>query len=316
LTDAIRIGDLHKSFGEKQAVRGMDLVVPRGSLHGFIGPNGAGKTTTIRMLMSIIFPDRGELSILGKPSAIESKDQIGYLPEERGVYKKMKVLAFIKYIAKLKGVGDSAVHKRAMGWLERVGLADVAQKKCEELSKGMQQKIQFVASVIHEPELLILDEPFSGLDPVNMRLLRDLIREINESGTTIIFSTHVMTQAEQLCDNIVMIHNGVKVLDDTLDVIRSRFDPRALLFEPMKSSVDAHDFTVLSGIESAVHSDNGWEIRLADGFTPAEAIATLSSQIDAVRVEVKRPSLEDIFVQIVEDDFDTGELAESTGAAS
>ncbi len=294
----------------------MDLVVPRGSLHGFIGPNGAGKTTTIRMIMSIIFPDRGELSVLGKPSAIDSKDKIGYLPEERGVYKKMKVLAFIKYIAKLKGVSDSAVHKRAMGWLERVGLSDVAQKKCEELSKGMQQKVQFVASVIHEPELLILDEPFSGLDPVNMRLLRDLIREISDSGTTIIFSTHVMTQAEQLCDNIVMIHNGQKVLDDPLDQIRSRFDPRALLFEPRDSTVDAQRFLAVQGIESADRTDAGWEIRLTDGLEPSEAISKLSSQIDAVRVEVKRPSLEDIFVQIVEDDFDAGELAETMGAAS
>ncbi|PHQ79336.1 MAG: hypothetical protein COB69_08165 [Phycisphaera sp.] len=315
MDDAIRIGDLHKSFGEKLAVRGMDLVVPRGSLHGFIGPNGAGKTTTIRMIMSIIFPDRGDLSVLGKPSAIQSKDQIGYLPEERGLYKKMKVLAFIKYMARLKGVSDSTVHKRAMTWLERVGLADIAQKKCEELSKGMQQKIQFVASVIHEPELLILDEPFSGLDPVNMRLLRDLIREINESGTTIIFSTHVMTQAEQLCDNIVMIHNGVKVLDDPLDVIRSRFDPRSILFEPVDGAVDSHRLLGVEGVASADKTDEGWEIRLDDGLSPAEAIARLSGAIEATRVEVKRPSLEDIFIQIVEDDIVAGELAESMGAA-
>lgn len=316
MTDAIRIVDLHKSFGEKQAVQGMDLSVPRGSLHGFIGPNGAGKTTTIRMIMSIIFPDRGELSVLGKKSAVESKDQIGYLPEERGVYKKMKVLPFISYMAKLKGVSDSNLDKKVKDWLERVGLSDVAQKKCEELSKGMQQKVQFIASVIHEPELLILDEPFSGLDPVNMRLLRDLIREINESGTTIIFSTHVMAQAEQLCDNIVMIHKGMKVLDDPLESIRSRFDPKALLFEPMDRSVNESTLLAIDGVAHAKREGDSWEVQLDDGLAPADAIARLSSQIQAMRVEVKRPSLEDIFIEIVEDDFTTGELAESLGAAS
>ncbi|GAB5495558.1 MAG: ATP-binding cassette domain-containing protein [Phycisphaerales bacterium] len=316
MTDAIRIADLHKSFGDKRAVQGMDLVVPEGSLHGFIGPNGAGKTTTIRMIMSIIFPDTGELSVLGKKSAVESKDRIGYLPEERGVYKKMKVLPFIKYMAKLKGVTDSGLDKKAKQWLERVGLSDVSQKKCEELSKGMQQKVQFIASVIHEPELLILDEPFSGLDPVNMRLLRDLIREINEKGTTIIFSTHVMAQAEQLCDNIVMIHKGEKVLDDPLDAIRSRFDPRALLFEPMDRSISEQDLIAIEGVTHAEQEGDSWAIQLEDGLAPADAIAKLASQIQAMRVEVKRPSLEDIFVEIVEDDFTTGELAESLGAAS
>ena len=302
LTDAIRISDLHKSFGEKQAVRGMELVVPAGSLHGFIGPNGAGKTTTIRMIMSIIFPDRGELSVLGKKSAIESKDRIGYLHEERGVYKKMKVLPFIKYMAKLKGVTDQGLHMRATDWLERVGLGEVAAKKCEELSKGMQQKVQFIASVIHKPELLILDEPFSGLDPVNMRLLRDLIREINDSGTTIIFSTHVMAQAEQLCDNIVMIHNGQKVLDDPLDRIRSRFDPKALLLEPMDRNLNEAQLTSIAGVELANRVDTGWEIVLEDGLAPSEAIARIASQIETARIEVKRPSLEDIFIQIVQDD--------------
>lgn len=302
LTDAIRIVGLDKSFGEKRAVRGMDLAVPRGSLHGFIGPNGAGKTTTIRMIMSIIFPDRGELAVLGKRSAIESKDRIGYLPEERGVYKKMKVLAFIKYMARLKGVADSELHSQTMGWLEKVGLSDVAEKKCEELSKGMQQKVQFIAAVIHKPELLILDEPFSGLDPVNMRLLRDLIREINDSGTTIIFSTHVMAQAEQLCDNIVMIHNGQKVLDDPLDKIRSRFDPKALLLEPMDRGIDSARLMGIAGVEGAHLTDAGWEIVLEDGLTPSEAIARIAGQIETARIEVKRPSLEDIFIEIVQDD--------------
>ncbi len=314
LDDAIRISGLNKSFGEKQAVRGMDLVVPRGSLHGFIGPNGAGKTTTIRMIMSIIFPDRGELAVLGKKSAIQSKDQIGYLPEERGIYKKMKVLAFLKYMAKLKGVQEQGLHQRATGWLEKVGLGDVAGKKCEELSKGMQQKVQFIAAVIHKPELLILDEPFSGLDPVNMRLLRDLIREINDAGTTIIFSTHVMAQAEELCDNIVMIHNGQKVLDDPLGKIRSRFDPKALLLEPMERSFDESRLTSIAGVAHAHLTDSGWEIVLEDGLAPSEAIARIAGQIETAKIEIKRPSLEDIFIEIVQDDsyvpqFESQEVA-------
>ncbi len=297
-------------------MQGLDLVVPAGSLHGFIGPNGAGKTTTIRMIMSIIFPDSGELSVLGKKSAVESKDQIGYLPEERGVYKKMKVLTFIKYMAKLKGVDEQGLHQRAMQWLDRVGLIDVAGKKCEELSKGMQQKVQFIASVIHEPELLILDEPFSGLDPVNMRLLRDLIREINAGGTTIIFSTHVMAQAEQLCDNIVMIHKGEKVLDDPLDAIRSRFDPRAVLFEPMDRATTADQLTAVPGVAHAVREGDAWDLVLEEGVQPSEAIARLATQIDALRAEVKRPTLEDIFVQIVDEDFAAGELSQEAEVVS
>jgi ABC-2 type transport system ATP-binding protein len=184
---------VRKAFGPKVAVEGMDLEVREGSLHGFIGPNGAGKSTTIRMIMSILFPDAGELSVLGRRSAVESKDRIGYLPEERGVYRKMKVGSFLQHIGRLKGLDAGGSLRRSVDdWLERVGLPDVAKKKCEELSKGMQQKVQFISCVLHEPDLIILDEPFSGLDPVNMRLIRDLIREQHEAGRTVIFSTHVM----------------------------------------------------------------------------------------------------------------------------
>ena len=317
MSDAILIRDLHKSFGEKIAVQALDLCVPRGSLHGFIGPNGAGKTTSIRMVMSIIFPDRGELSVLGRPSAVESKDKIGYLPEERGVYKKMKVLAFLKYMARLKGVPASQLHTRASQWLERVELGEVAGKKCEELSKGMQQKIQFVAAVIHEPELLILDEPFSGLDPVNMRLLRDLIRELNTGGTTIIFSTHVMAQAEQLCDNIVMINHGRKVLDDPLETIRNRFDPNVIVFEPADESTSADQITSLGCVHVAEQVTDAWELTLAEGCQPSRAIAEISSCIPATRIEVKKPSLEDIFIQIVEsDDVESEETVTEPAGAS
>ena len=232
MPDAIVIKGVTKTFGPKVAVQSLDLVVPTGSLCGFIGPNGAGKTTTIRMIMSIIFPDSGEISVLGRPSAIESKDRIGYLPEERGVYRKMRVLPFLTYMAQLKGLDRAPARKKAREWLGRVDLGDVGKKKCEELSKGMQQKVQFISAVIHEPDLLILDEVFSGLDPMNRRLMRDLMNEQSQAGRTIVFSTHAMYEAEQLCDRVFMIHRGVKVLDDTLDGIRARFDPKTIVVEP------------------------------------------------------------------------------------
>lgn len=306
--NAIEIRGVRKTFGEKVAVSDLDLVVPRGSLLGFIGPNGAGKTTTIRMIMSIIFPDRGELSVLGKKSAVESKDRIGYLPEERGVYKKMKVGAFLKYIAHLKGVPSAGMDRRVVDWLERVQLPGVTNKKCEELSKGMQQKVQFIASVIHEPELVILDEPFSGLDPVNMRLLRDLIRELHDGGTTIIFSTHVMAQAESLCDRIVMIHRGQKMLDDPLGLIRQRFDPAALRFEPLDDSVSQDEIVSLPGVEQAMRVEGHWELTLAHGLDPAGSIPLIAGAMPTARIEVKRPTLEDVFVQIVEGDVSRAAL--------
>jgi ABC-2 type transport system ATP-binding protein len=217
---AVLLKGVTKTFGGTTAVDRLDLVVPRGAVYGFIGPNGAGKTTTIRMMMSIIFPDSGELSVLGRPSALDAKDRIGYLPEERGVYRKMRVGAFLTYLGRLKGVKEAELTRRVRRGLERIGLADCERKRCEELSKGMQQKVQFLAAIIHEPDLLILDEPFSGLDPVSARSLRALIIEEHLRGATILFSTHVMPHAEELCDHVVMMHRGKKVLDDPLPTIR------------------------------------------------------------------------------------------------
>ncbi len=228
---AISLTGVTKTFGPTVAVRDLDLHVPKGALYGFIGPNGAGKTTTLRMIMSILFPDRGEISVLGHRTALDAKDRIGYLPEERGVYRKMKVGAFLTYMARLKGVSDPS-SSRVSNWLARVGLPEVQEKRCEELSKGMLQKVQLIAAVLHEPDLLIFDEPFSGLDPVNMRLLRDLILAEHRRGATILFSTHVMVQAEEICDHIIMLNRGRKVLDESLASIRQRHDPRAIRFEP------------------------------------------------------------------------------------
>jgi ABC-2 type transport system ATP-binding protein len=299
MPDAILVEGVTKTFGPVVAVRDLDLRVPSGGLYGFIGPNGAGKTTTIRMIMSILFPDRGHLSVLGFPSALDAKDRIGYLPEERGVYRKMKVGKFLAFVARLKGVEGSQAHRRVRSWLERVGLAEVENKKCEELSKGMQQKLQFIASVIHEPDLLILDEPFSGLDPVNMRLLRDLVLEQHRRGATIIFSTHVMVQAEQICDHVVMINHGDKVLDDSLASIRTRFDPRTILFEPMDPGADASPLESIASIQSIERANGAYEISLHEGHDPSVTMREIVSTIPAARLELHRPTLEDVFVQIV-----------------
>lgn len=299
MSQAVSMQGVRKTFGPKVAVEGIDLSIPEGAIYGFIGPNGAGKTTTIRMIMSILFPDRGELSVLGKKSAVESKDRIGYLPEERGIYKKMKVGSFLMHMGRLKGLDRSGLKPRVMEWLDRVDLAEVYKKKCEELSKGMQQKVQFVASVLHDPDLIILDEPFSGLDPVNMRLLRSLIDEEHGRGKTVIFSTHVMYQAEQNCDHIVMIHHGKKVLDDSLDVIRKRFDPRALLVEPIDGTSRSHDVALVPGVAHVTPIDGALEVVLDQGIDPQQAMRSLLESMPMNRVEIKRPTLEDIFIEIV-----------------
>ena len=314
---AISLKNVRKTFGPKVAVEGSDLEIPTGELVGFIGPNGAGKTTTIRMIMSILFPDSGELAVLGRKSAVESKDRIGYLPEERGVYKKMKVGKFLRHMGRLKGLSPTGIDDTITAWLEKVELPGVWNKRCEELSKGMQQKVQFISCVLHEPELLILDEPFSGLDPVNMRLLRDLIREQNEKGTTIIFSTHVMANAQDICDHVVMIHNGQKVLDDPVRTIRDRYSPNAVWFEPMQGTGPGFDLgtvTAASGIARVDLIDGQYRAVLAEGIDPSQAVAAVAGAAPMSRVELHRPSREDIFIDIVQGEG-SGDDAETLRAA-
>ncbi|MEO0513261.1 MAG: ATP-binding cassette domain-containing protein [Planctomycetota bacterium] len=299
--DAIRMTGVRKTFGRKVAVEGLDLSIPQGSLMGFIGPNGAGKTTSIRMIMAILFPDDGSLTVLGRRSALESKDRIGYLPEERGVYRKMKVLPFVRYIAKLKGLDGAGLDRNIHGWLERLQLPGVANKKCEELSKGMQQKVQYIASVIHEPDLLILDEPFSGLDPVNMRLLRDEIRRQHAEGRTVIFSTHVMSQAEQVCERIAMMHQGRKVLDGTIAEIKAEAQTRSVVFEPLEPGDTATVESVRGwdGISNVAQTERGFEAELDKTVEPLDIMRRIAAKLPVSRVELKRPTLEDIFIDIV-----------------
>jgi ABC-2 type transport system ATP-binding protein len=301
MPDAIRIRGVTKTFGPKVAVNNLDLSIAEGGIYGFIGPNGAGKTTTIRMVMSIYFPDRGEISVLGRQSAVESKDRIGYLPEERGVYRKMRVGAFLQYMAGLKGVKGPQLSRRVKEWLERVELSDVIYKRCQELSKGMQQKVQFLSAIIHEPDLIILDEPFSGLDPVNARLMRDLIHGLHGAGKTIIFSTHVMQHAEQICDHVVMINQGVKVLDAPLAQIHERFDPKTILVEPARSSDPMPPLTQIPGVAAVRPARRGsaLELLVTEGADPTAIVRSVAAAMPVLKLEIQRASLEDIFIEVV-----------------
>jgi ABC-2 type transport system ATP-binding protein len=307
-TAAIDIQNVTKAFGATKAVNRLSLSVPAGSLCGFLGPNGAGKSTTIRMIMSIIYPDTGNIEVLGS-SALKNKDRIGYLPEERGVYRKMRVGDFLQYIAHLKGAATNGLDQRITEWLGRVELPDVERKKCEELSKGMQQKVQFLAAIIHEPELLILDEPFSGLDPVNTELIRTLIDELNKAGTTIIFSTHILHQAEQLCDRIFLINKGHKLLDATLPEIRQAHDPRTILAEPLDGSGEFHN---IDGVRSVTrHTDSqSFELEM-DGTRDPQAVMHDVLALAPMRsVKLRRLSLDEVFVRLVRQDL--GEQAAAT----
>jgi ABC-2 type transport system ATP-binding protein len=304
---AVELKNVTKTFGRITAVRNIDLVIPYGGLYGFIGPNGAGKTTAIRLIMSILFPDSGEISVLNYPSALEAKNRIGYLPEERGVYRKMRVGAFLHYIGSIKGLRDAGLNKTIKTFLERVGLGGIERKKCEELSKGMLQKVQFIAAVIHKPDLLILDEPFSGLDPVSMRLLRDLVLEEHRRGATILFSTHIMSQAEEICRHVFMIHQGRKVLDQDLTNIRGRYDLRTIEFDPLDSGADVSAIERIPGVERIDRSDAGYKIQLSGATDSAEAMHNIINTVPPARLELSRPRLEDIFIRLVSASTDTAE---------
>jgi ABC-2 type transport system ATP-binding protein len=296
---ALEVQGISKTFGHTRAIDDLNLVVPRGATYGLIGPSGAGKTTAIRMIMSILFPDSGTLRVLGHASALEAKNRIGYLPEERGVYRKMRVQQFLSYIGRLKGGERAAVEERATQLLQRLGLADALRKRCEDLSKGMLQRVQFVAAVINRPDLLILDEPFGGLDPVSVRLLKELIAEEHRRGATIIFSTHVMAHAEELCQQIVMIHKGRKVLDEPMTGLRRQYDTRTIRLEPLDPAADLTALQSLPGVERLTLTAEGCEIGLVAGTDPASAIRSVASVVAPARIELARVRLEDVFIRLV-----------------
>ena len=290
---AVRLRNVCKSFGAHAAVRDLTLDVPQGATWGFIGPNGSGKTTTLRMMLHILLPDSGEVEVLGERGERAANDRIGYLPEERGLYKKLKVRHVLEYYGSLKGLAPGAARRAGLAWLDRLGLADWADRKVETLSKGMAQKVQFVATVLHAPELLILDEPFSGLDPVNLQALRDAILELNRGGTTVLFSTHDMTMAERMCDSVCMIHRGEKVLDGTLDSIRARYG-----LDTVRLRADgAHE--LLAGhpaVRDVIDMGRYQEVRLCGD--PQRLLADLAGRTRVELFELAEPSLHDIFVRI------------------
>jgi ABC-2 type transport system ATP-binding protein len=288
---AVEIDRITKTFGTQVAVGDLSLTVPTGSIYGFIGPNGSGKTTTLRMIMRIFLPDRGTIRVLGDESWHAASERVTYLPEERGLYKSMKVREVLKFYAELKGMRDC---RAAIGeWLERMKLADAAEKKVEALSKGMAQKVQFIAAVISKPELVLLDEPFSGLDPVNENLFRDVILDLRRQGTTIIFSTHNMAVAEHLCDFIFMIYKGRKVLDGTLDTIQDSYG-----FDTIRVRVDGGSLNGLPGVEKVMDFGRHQELRLERGADSQTVLAELMRRGRVERFERSRPSLHDIFVRI------------------
>ncbi len=291
-----------KTYGDFTAVDGVSLDIPKGSIYGFLGPNGAGKTTTIRMILEIIKPSSGEITILGHPSALDVRNRIGYLPEEKGLYKKMKVWALIQYFAMLKGMNKKDAKTQAWALLERYGLKDFAESKVESLSKGMGQKVQVLSAVAHDPELVILDEPFSGLDPVNQSVLEELIRDMSANGQTVIFSTHVMQHAERLCDHILLIAKGKKIFDGTVDAARATI-PRRVFIE---TSDDIEPLKALEGIEEVIEVEsqsNNWQLRIDEQVNPQDILKSCFEKgISLSRFEFTEPSLHDVFVHLVGDD--------------
>ncbi|MEM7682642.1 MAG: ATP-binding cassette domain-containing protein [Planctomycetota bacterium] len=288
----IELSNVTKRFGAHTAVDGLDLAVPDGAIYGFIGPNGSGKTTTLRMILHIIEPDSGRVVVLGESDARAANDRVGYLPEERGLYKKMPLARQMAYFGELKGMDRRPAHRAASAWLDRLGLGAWAGKKIEALSKGMAQKAQFIAAAIASPKLLILDEPFSGLDPVNLEVLRNAILELRDAGATIIFSTHDMAMAEKMCDSVFMIFRGRKVLDGTLESIQAEhaLDTVRLDFD---GPVDG-----LPGVTQAHREGRSWLLHLDAGADPQRVLAEAAGRAPVRRFEIAQPSLHDLFLRI------------------
>lgn len=290
---AITLDAVTKRFGQTLAVDSLSLQVPEGAIYGFIGPNGSGKTTTLRMIMNILLPDSGSVEVLGDRSTQAARDRVGYLPEERGLYKQMPVRRLLTYYGELKGARRADVEREADAWLSRLGLSHVADKKVQALSKGMSQKVQFIATVVSKPSLVILDEPFSGLDPVNRDTLRDAVLELKRLGTTIVFSTHDMSMAELMCDRIFMIFKGKKVLDGTLEEIQARYGHDEV---HVRVQGGAAALRAIEGVQTVVDHGNVQQVRLSGD--PQAFLARLAQHAPVQRFEITRPSLHDIFVEI------------------
>jgi ABC-2 type transport system ATP-binding protein len=296
---AVRLEAVTKRFAGHTAVDQLSMEVPLGGIFGLLGPNGAGKSTTIRMILNIITPDEGRITLFGGEAA--SRDlsaRIGYLPEERGLYKKMKVGDHLTFLGEAKGIARARARRKAGEWLERLGIADWKMKKVEELSKGMQQKVQFIGALLHEPELLLLDEPFSGLDPVNSQVMKDVLVELARSGKTLLFSTHIMEQAERMCDHVVIIARGQKVVDGSLATVKREFGGRHIALTFTRNGDRAA--RVLGDRTLVERSDDygaSAEVQLASGSDPDRLLrALVEHDVGLSRFEVVEASLQSIFI--------------------
>ncbi|MBN1836419.1 MAG: ATP-binding cassette domain-containing protein [Spirochaetales bacterium] len=292
----LELRDVHKSFGSVRAVDGLSFRTGAGRIFGLLGPNGAGKSTTIRMIMNIIAPDRGEILFDGQPIRPADKDRIGYLPEERGLYRKMVLNEALLYFASLKNLSRADAQPRIDCWLERFGLTEWKKNKVEELSKGMSQKVQFAVAVLHDPEVLFLDEPFAGLDPVSTESLREAVLELGRRGRTILLSTHIMDQAERMCGEILIIDRGREVLSGPVEALKARFGRNSVAIE---FDGDA-EIIRASGLVGNLISYPRWvEAELAEGATADELLKALAGRLSIKRFEVMAPSLHKIFIRQV-----------------
>jgi ABC-2 type transport system ATP-binding protein len=291
----VELAGVTKAYESKVAVRNLSLSIEAGQMFGLLGPNGAGKTSTIRMMMGITMPDSGRIDLFEKPFDRASLDRVGYLPEERGLYKKMKVLDQLVFFGQLHGVGAEAAHKRAVDWAERMEISDALDKKTQELSKGMQQKIQFIATLLHDPGLVVMDEPFSGLDPVNTTLLQDALLELKAKGKAILFSTHRMDQVEKLCDSICLIDKGKAVLAGKVREIKASYERNRVIVE-----FEGNPAFLSSGeIAEAKNFSGHAEIRLKEGGNAQKLLHEASAAAAIYRFELVEPSLEEIFILTV-----------------
>jgi ABC-2 type transport system ATP-binding protein len=296
MTHALELKNVRKAYQGHVAVAGLDLEVPRGSVFGLLGPNGAGKTTSIRMAMDIIGPDTGEVMILGRKADKPLRDRIGYMPEERGLYQKMVVEELLVFMAELKGIKPAESKRRMMPWLEKLGLGGWHKKKANELSKGMQQKVQFIQALLHDPDILILDEPMSGLDPVGTNVMRDAMIELSRAGKTLIVSSHQMATVEQMCDRVVLINKGHKVLDGRVADIKASYGKNTLV---LAFEGDGSFLKTLPGVASVNDHGRYAELRLGPGADPQALLRAASDKLKITKFEVVEPSLHDIFIERV-----------------
>ena len=299
MNDAVVLDKVRKKFGDFVAVNDISLRVPQGSIYGFLGPNGAGKTTTIRMMMSIFYPDSGSISILGRPNSENIKDKLGYLPEEKGLYKNMKALDHVAYFGRLKGMSNADARSKGKELLVKFGLGEWLETKCKALSKGMGQKVQLLSTLMHDPDLVILDEPFSGLDPVNTEVVREIILQMKRDSKTVIFSTHVMEHAEQICDHVVLINKGRVLLDGPITQVRASGGNTVQLdYEG--------DGNVIKGIHGVTRVNDAGkhaEFMLAPGNDPDDILKQLVGKVKVRRFDTREASLHEIFVRNVGSDI-------------